>query len=547
MTPSLPTSPCNCAEAHLNHYHDGEDLRVSGKIHVLLALGLHDFVHPDSRELFDQLRGGRLYAEALRQFAPTSFDQFERDTEEDETVAHGYAFSIYRAHLQRHWLFDTFRMRNVPENGPSAAHLNTVWPNFEYRIRLSRMGLLEIKLTQLIPSSGEGVEPLNQSLTNLLEIRSQAAQIAREPITWALALHCANQFIAALPAIELHDDDGTALGHIRFQTVEATRLQLRQRYTVIMLNHISCAHCGQTLVADDLWQANRSIVGAVLEGGLVKNAEGRYVLPRLYEPNLQHLRELATWENELCVFSPERCLVYYPHSDVLMSGLGDLEAASNELYWRCLLRGIEHCVAVRTALQILEARTTNELGAIARLNKRVTDGDLAPEDIQGIRVLAQHLSDNFGMLPPLRDVLVPTSAFRSGDAVRIFGYLNDEVFHLPDALKHVERNIDELTSFLQYFRSIQLQEEIRQDGRREQRESAQLNRVGAVVAIAALLIAAPSFCWDLYSFTRDYAGASAQDNFAWLRLVATMAYGIAFVVLLGFVIYFARDRKKNMR
>ena len=514
----------------------------------MLALGLRDFIHPDSLDVFDRFRGGRYFAEALRHVTLANTDAFEPDVEENETVRQGYAFSLYRAHLQRHWLFDTFLMRGTPANQPTAPHLAELWPQFSYRIRLSRMGLLEIKLTQSIPQVGVGlpdanVEPLNQALTNLLEIRSQAAQITKEPTQWALALHCANQFVTALSAIELHDDHGTSLGHIRFQPVEATRLQLRQRYTVLLLDHLSCARCGKTLVADDLWEANTPIIGSILEGGLVRNDEGRYVLPRLHVANLQHLRELATWEEELCVFSPERCLIYYPHREVLMSGLGDLKATPNEVYWQCVVRGIEHTVAARTALQILEARTTNELGAVSQLNKRITDGDIHDDDVRDIRALAQHLSDNFSMLPPLRDVLVPTSAFRSGDAVRMFGYLNDDVFRLPDALQHVQRNIDELIGFLQYFRSIQLQEEIRADSHREQMAAAQLNRVGAAVAIAALLIAAPSFCWDLYSFGKDLMSDPTDSPFRWFGLLATLAYGVAVAVLLGFVIYFVRQRQ----
>ena len=539
--------PCDCPDCAESNYHDGEDLRIRGKLHVMLALGLRDFIHPDSLDLFDRFRGGRYFAEALRHVTLANTEAFEPDAEENETVRQGYAFSLYRAHLQRHWLFDTFLMRNTPTNQPKEAHLVELWPQFSYRIRLSRMGLLEIKLTQSIPQAGEGPEPLNQALTNLLEIRSQAAQIIKEPIQWALALHCANQFVAALAAIELRDDHGVSLGHLRFQTVEATRLQLRQRYTVLLLDHLSCARCGKVIVADQLWEANRAIIGGILEGGLVRNLEGRFVLPRLHVANLQHLRELATWEDELCVFAPERCLIYYPQREVLMSGLGDLNVTPNEVYWQCIVRGIEHTLAARTALQILEARTTNELGAVSQLNKRITDGDINDNDVRDIRTLAQHLSDNFSMLPPLRDVLVPTSAFRSGDAVRMFGYLNDDVFRLPDALQHVQRNIDELTGFLQYFRSIQLQEEIRADGNREQQEAAQLNRVGAAVAIAALLVAGPSFCWDLYSFSKDLMSDPSDSGFLWVRLLATLAYGVAFAVLLGFVVYFVRQRQHSRR
>ena len=127
--------------------------------------------------------------------------------------------------------------------------------------------------------------------------------------------------------------------------------------------------------------------------------------------------------------------------------------------------------------------------------------------------------------------------------MRMFACLNEEVFRMPDALQHVQRNMDELTSFLQYFRSIQLQEEIRADSHREQLDAAQLNRVGAAVAIAALLIAAPSFCWDLYSFTKDLMADPSDSPLRWIRLLATVAYGVAFAVLLGFVIYFVRQRR----
>lgn len=138
---------------------------------------------------------------------------------------------------------------------------------------------------------------------------------------------------------------------------------------------------------------------------------------------------------------------------------------------------------------------------------------------------------SFKTLPFLRDILVPSSSFRASYAVNKFEYLN-EVLHIEEVKDYVERNVDELVSFVQFFSSMEVQHELNQS-------QMAIDRAGFIITIAALFIAAPSFLVDFIGFP--------GVNNPWGNYQLWLA--ILILVVIGFIlrIYFKEQIKETFK
>ena len=151
------------------------------------------------------------------------------------------------------------------------------------------------------------------------------------------------------------------------------------------------------------------------------------------------------------------------------------------------------------------------------MNKKIADGEISEADKKEILRMAQGVSNTFTMLPALRDVLVPTSAFRASYAVNKFARLH-AVLYLKDIEQHIQRNVDELVIFLNHFLSMQLldasvksqaqllrlQKDVSQMEDKLKEGEATVNRIGVIIALIALLVAGPSLLQDSHSFFVEY-------------------------------------------
>lgn len=498
----MSTSDCTCEHTELN---PAQDMLVSGKIHILVVLNLMDFISPDAdRADFERLRGGVAFAKAFRQLAPTN-GTFKLDEDEEATVVRGHAFQVFRGHVRSNWLFPTYRL-----DSNKVAVTNSLppdWSNeFELRIRFSRTGFLEIKLTKLILLSREAHTtedahasvPMIDLLRDLMEIGSRDNERGL-PLQLRLALFCADTFLKALPPTVTVEEqkDGSPIStvlHLQSIGPSPEDLPFRQRYTILFLHEIRCRRCGHRINPRTLWQRDCKTLAAVLEGALIEE-HGQLAFPELDDESVR-LEDLATWKEELCIFAPERCLIYFPPKNIFLPGLFSPDPVHYQDYWKCIVRGIEHTIVVRAALQIVEWYTTRDLNEVPRLTKRVVDGEISDEDAQEIERLAQEVSNTFNMLPGLRDVLIPTSAYRASYAVNKFDRLQD-VLYVDRIQEHVQRNVDELVIFLQFFSSMQLQEELN-------RGEETINQVGVVIALVSLFVAGPSFLADAQIYLVNY-------------------------------------------
>ena len=514
---------CGCQGEALK---PARDLAARGKIHSFIVLNLSGFMADTSREDFERLRGGRAFAETFKNLRPRAY--FVEAEDEGETVNRGHEFQIFRGHLKDNWLFPTFFLDPNQAPPPENPFLAEEWPKFLFHIRFSRTGFLEVKLTRLISVSGESNsdERVIDVLRDLLEIASPGAIEGIAPsLQLKLALHCANLFLQALPSVvEVEERGASQHGQqqvvIRLQPREANAksFPLHQRYTVLFFAEIFCRKCGHRISAQTFWKRDKKTLAAILEGTLVQSPEEEIDFPVLDDENIK-FEDLATWEEELCIFAPERCLIYYSPEYIFLPGQFTSRPVYYEDYWKCIVRGIEHTVAVHAALQIIEWHTTRALDEVPRLTKKVADGEISEQDVAEILSMAQEVANTFNMLPILRDVLVPTSTFRAGYAVSKFAHLN-VVLHLKDVQEHIQRNVDELVIFLNHFSSMRLQEtsiqlqaellrlqqKISQLEEKVKENESTLNRVGVIIAVIALLVAGPSFLQDFRSFFSEQYG-----------------------------------------
>ncbi|MBI5653379.1 MAG: hypothetical protein HZC40_23475 [Chloroflexi bacterium] len=492
----ISNSSCTCAPNELN---PAEHFYARGKAHIFLVLNLREFVAPASQRDFERLRGGNVFADAFSRVKPGA--PFVEDADEAATVKRAREFSVFRGHLVREWMFPTFRLDPAQCDPPADPILRDAWKNFEYHIRVSRTGFLEIKLTHAIPHDARaGAERLIDLVCSLLEIGSR--EVAVYPIQWALGWHCANQFIKAIPqtmAIANNHNGKKATLTLQPTAVNVLELPQHDRYTILLLDTILCQGCGKRIDAATFRARDKKILGAVLEGTLVHTADNQVTFPDVDAAN--EIRDLSTWTNELCAFTAERCLIYYPPEKIFLPGQNLSGGPVNYAeYWKCIVRGIEHTIAARTALQILEWHTTRELDQVPDLTEKITDGNITLEDERAILRIADEVANTFNMLPRLRDALVATSAFRSSYAVNKMAYLS-EILSVKEIETHIQRNVDELVIFLNHFTDAQLAAGIR-------RGEIAVGVLGILIAMITFFATAPSFLTDYNTFFADPLDAS---------------------------------------
>lgn len=478
------------------------DFYASGKIHVFIVLNLRNYVTGIEKMDFERLRGGEAFANVLRELAPSA--GFLEDEQDRETATRGHDFQVFRGHLAEHWLFPTFHLQKNTVEPPADVPARE-WESHEFHVRLSRTGFLEVRITHDLPAEGETIVDILQTQLELAargELENRSLQIK-------LAMHCANLFVRALPGeITIQEQNSNEKVVFSFQEVDRqASLPYRQRYMTMFFSGIRCDKCGRRLEAGRLRDHYPKVLAAILEGVLVEEEPGRLTLPDMDSDRAQ-LPDLASWQDDLCVFAPERALIYFPSKRIYLFGQTGTEAVPYERYWECIVRGIEHTVTVRAAMQIIEYETTRHLDIVPALTKKVVDGSVTRADKEEISQMSQEVANTFNLLPLLRDVLVPTSSYRAGYAIKKFEHLT-AVLNIKEIEGHVNHNVDELVTFVQFFASMKLDDE--------------LNRVGILLGVVALAVAGPSFLSDYHAFFVQGLGLPAWTEVAVTLIISAVA------------------------
>lgn len=491
--------------------------------------------------------------------------------EERNIIENGHEFSIFRGHLKNKWLTPlTYKIQNK---------------NNTYFIRLSKAGLLQIRkeeelkgnskelisvLTTLLESQGRYTDNKTTSQKDdILHVAVGFAKLLEFQTVSNFDKEFENRTISPIEIVEAKK---------KYKNLE------REKYTVLFLTKIRKDKSSDSNITPTELDCNfPSAISCILQGSLeipersenlriyqhwkriqetglldkatlhkmlikidekqidgegigrydsftlkqkkkvLKELAGFYVIPKISGYKENHYIDLSTWKDELCIFKPERGLIFFDAKKTLESGDKIVEYKE---YWKCIVRGIEYTVALRATLQILESRTTRLLDKIPEIlslstpkeNKEFkANNNKAKEkekkknfnDAQKMRIeMAEDLASLLKVLPSLRSIAVPTRAFRSGHSVKKFDYLYNDCFNFNEIFNNLQKNIDELTNFLTFLEQQHLQITTEDEAKRVGKEDKKLN-------IIALLFTATTIIYILPSFVHDFANWDLIKSEGW--------------------------------
>src|SRR6476469_1653542 len=503
------------------------ELRVTGAARLVLVINLGSFVVESDADAFRHLRGSEPFAAALRKLRPSAPFGIDEDTSRIEHDA--YALRIFRSRLLYNHFFPTYRIawdstmreRLLQLGCNDIAH----WQRWIGRIRLTRNGLAVITLDQ----SFEDIS-LIACTEQILELPEHGEQPAAHD-QWTIAMSMLDAFLDAIGhQIRLHAGEGAGSSVHFTHTTEVKHTLRLDRFVVYAIKKIE--RDGRLLLPDELKRNYAPTLASFMESTLVE-WDGQRRFPQYAEEPARALvaGDVSSWDEELCLFSGESALIYYPlvgRGLAYVGGPLGLDAHAYSAYWAGIVRGIEHLVAFRSEAQQTERRTTGLLGQIPGLTRKVNDGMLSTEDLALIEHLAMGLSDIFDSLPELRSMAVTTNAFRADIVRRKFDVLLRELA-VQETLELVNTNVEQLNFFLSYYNDMRLQW-----------EGQRTNSLGIGLGAVVLFMAVSSFLADTFSVVERLYGQTDRD-LAIRNFGAEVIIGVIGLLILGLMIW--RSRK----
>jgi hypothetical protein len=500
---------------------------VTGAARLVLVINLGSFVVPPDADAFRHQRGSEAFAAALRKLRPAAPFGLDEATSAIEHDA--YTLRIFRSRLLHNHFFPTYRLAWDSTMRERMRQLGCTdiahWQRWTGRIRLTRNGLALITLDQPFEDIS-----LITCTEQVLELPAHGEQPAAHD-QWTIAMSILDAFLDALGhQITLHMGEG-ANRVIRFTHTTQVEHTLRlDRYVIYAIKRIE--RDGRLLLPDELKRDYAQTVASFMESMLVEcDGERRFPLHAPESARTLVAGDVASWDEELCLFSGESALIYYPligRGLAYVGGPLGLDAHAYGAYWAGIMRGIEHLVAFRAEAQQTERRTTGLLGQIPGLTRKVNDGMLSPQDLALIDHLATGLADIFDSLPELRSMAVTTNAFRADFVRRKFDVLIRELA-VPETLDLVNTNVEQLNFFLSYYNDMRLQW-----------ESQRTNSLGIGLGAVVLFMAVSSFLADTFNVVERLYSATDHD-LAVRNFGVEIIVGFAGLLILGLMIW--RSRK----
>jgi hypothetical protein len=491
-------------------------LHVSGATRLVLVVSLSSFVSAADADAFRHLRGSEAFATALRGLRPAPPFLLDKETERVEQDA--YTLRIFRSRLLYNHFFPTYR---VAWDATMRERMQRVgggdieqWQRWAARIRLTRNGLAVITLEQAFEDI-----PLIVCAGQTLELPPQGERPAAHD-QWTIGLSIVEALLDALGRqISLQIDGLERTLHFTEPVTVKHTLRL-DRYVIAVWHRVTRA--GQPIAPVELKRAYGPTLAAFMEGMLIE-ADGTRRFPAHDEQQAAALiaGDVATWQEELCLFGGESALIYTPlvGSVAYVGGPLGLDARAYAAYWAGIVRGIEHLVGFRAEAQQVERRTTNLLSRVPGLTRKVTDGHLANQDLALLDHLASGLSDIFDSLPELRSMAVSATVFRADFVRRKFDTLLRELA-VQDTLDLVNTNVEQLNFFLSYYNDMRLQW-----------QGQRTNSLGLWLGATVLFMAVSSFLADTFNVV-DRLTDPNQNGWTIIAWVLTFFAGLLVLAIM---------------
>lgn len=532
----------------------GQLVQLEGHVYFVYIFNLKKFIKRLSfnEEVFDQYRGDNTFFEAIKNLQTNPASGFTIDMDEENRVRAGHTSSIFRGQFKREWLATTYRMA-IQDQPEYANHRIT-----DCRIRLSRLGLAEVILTRQVGGEHQLAENLIDLLTALIhvdtEIRGQPQNL------WSLAVNCLNRFIWAIGSIlKVRRDISHSNRQRSFFRRMTSDIQLTLRgsydlpyyppFITIVLEHVLCNVCNRRLTASRLLETYPQALMSILEYPL-RRQENTIRLSNISYRSLERLtNNISSRDGEFCVFTPNRCLIYYEPGAILLSfGTQPIEELEHREFWKSILRGIEHSISMRASIQIFEENTTGLFESMPELARVVADFHSTDDELRALVQLSHVMANYQKKILLLRSASTPKALFAMGTEFEasLFTYLYNSVLNFPESLDSIQRDVDVLTHFM-----------LSSAGAAEQRlansDSFSLSAIAISLSIIAMLLTAPSFIKDLDDylstlFRRQQCPAWLLCNLNdYMLVIPPFSYFLLFAVGFSLVVnlIFRRNKKNS--
>lgn len=499
---------------------------ASGTVTLSMIVNLKRFVKRNGADVdhFEQIRGTEALERYLKALPARIQSPFVLDEDERALLEAAHQLRILRGYVLSHAFFPAYRLDeeaflHMPDHLADNEVLVETFPLWDYQIALTRNGFAVVRMVRHFKDT-----PLSQIAMEIQQVqqaREADTLYAESRSSWRIAMDVTAMLVQTLGScVELMDDHNN-LVCIHFDPqMRKGRLPLHDRYLTIQLGDVQRG--GQPISAEQLETEYASFVLGLMRLATVLRGGAAYDMRRRRPVKKGDLRNLSPWSNDLCIASNDAMLIYsQPATD--QGPFADREDGyTRSDYWRGVARGAEWLVTLRTELQLVERQSTEMLATVSNLTARVHDGLLDEEDRRRLKALAEGVSRAFNLLPQLRYALVPSSISHATDAVYVFSHLQRQL-GMDRIAEHVNTSMDELSSFLSYYSSTQLQFESRQ---REETES----RTGLTISIMLILlslVSVPSLIKDASEINWDAVLAEPP-----LQLASVIVLTILPIVLL---------------
>lgn len=490
---------------------------ASGTVTLTMIVNLKRFVKrhngPDDRWLddFEQLRGGTALAKYLRDLPGQMHPPFVLDEAEDTLLEAAHQLRVFRGYVRSQYLFPTYRLDETAFlDVPNCLHGDSVlvdsFPDWDYQISLTRNGFAIVRMLRIFTD-----QPLSTIATEIqaAERSHSGTDVYQESrSSWRIAMDVTAVFLEVLGgALQVPDGSGGTITIPLDTEQRKGRLPLHDRFTTIQLSHVY--RDGQTIQPDVFvaeygsFALGMTRLATVLHGGAAVDMRRRRVVTG------DDLFNLSPWQHDLCLITNDAMLVYSqePHESP--------DGYTLPLFWEGVARVVEWLVNLKTEWQLLERQSTELLATISNLTARVNDGLLDVEDEERLRALAAGVSRAFNVLPEARYGLVPSSLSHATDVVRVYSHVLQQL-GVYRVAEHVNHNMAELSSFLTYYSSTQLQFESQERAETESRTGLSIS----IMLILLSLVSVPSLIKD-----------ASEIN--WATVLAEPPWQLASVVVLA--------------
>jgi hypothetical protein len=506
---------------------------ASGTVTLTMIVNLKRFVKRGQAldgagiDYFEQVRGTPSLANYLEVLPDHIRSPFVRDVREDALLEAAHQLRIFRGYVMDQYFFPTYRLDEDAFLQRPGRLLNDdvlvdTFPLWDYQVSLSRNGFVNVRMIRhfedvplsFIASEVQQVERARDADVDYAESRS----------SWRIAMDVTAALVQALGGemvVPVHN--GTAVRIPLDPEQRRGRLPLHDRYSTIQLAYVQRG--GRQLAPDEFLNDYGSFalgmmrLATALRGGAARDMRRR----RVVDP--EDLFNLSPWQSDLCVITNDAMLVYSMTAEPYE---GDQDGYSRAEFWRGVARGVEWLVNLKTEWQLIERQSTEMLSNISNLTARVNDGLLDAEDKERLRELAQGVSRAFNILPEVRYALVPSSVTHATDVVRIYSHVLGQL-GVYRVAEHVNANMEELSSFLTYYSSTQLQYETREQQDTESRTGTRIT----IMLILLSLVSVPSLVKDASEI--DWNAVMTEPPLQLATVVVLALLPIAILVLTSYL------------